>query len=129
MGKARSHAPTSGVYKGSGIIREHVRLAELALGKPLPKGAEVHHVDGNRANNDPSNLVICPSAAYHQLLHIRTEALAAIGNASWRKCVFCKQWDDPANMALWNKRRPSKQYNHRQCHTDYERRRLQNRLA
>jgi len=49
----------------------HVLVAEKALGKTLPKGAVVHHVDGNRKNNEPTNLVVCPNQAYHLLLHKR----------------------------------------------------------
>lgn len=76
----------------------HVEVAERALGHPLPKGAEVHHVDRNRHNNDPHNLVICPSTAYHRLLHIRADALDACGHADWRKCKYCKQYDAPENL-------------------------------
>lgn len=39
--------------------REHVVIAEQALGKQLPKGALVHHFDEDRANNENGNLVIC----------------------------------------------------------------------
>ena len=55
--------------------KESRRIAEKALGKPLPKGAEVHHVDGNSENDKPTNLVICPSHAYHMLLHARMRSL------------------------------------------------------
>ena len=75
--------------KGTGTIREdgyvilkkdgrqkyeHIWLAEQALGKPLPYGAEVHHVDGNPSNNNPANLVVCPDRQYHKLLHTRTKS-------------------------------------------------------
>jgi len=50
---------------------QHVLVAEKALGKSLPKGAVVHHVDEDKQNNDPRNLVICPNQAYHNLLHKR----------------------------------------------------------
>ena len=77
---------------------EHVLVAEKALGKPLPLGAIVHHVDGDGANNAHSNLVVCPDQGYHQLLHLRQRALAACGHADWVKCQFCKGWDDPGQM-------------------------------
>lgn len=56
---------------------EHIQVAEKALGKPLPKGAVVHHWDNNPLNNSPGNLLICPSQAYHMLIHKRMRQLAA----------------------------------------------------
>lgn len=50
---------------------EHIVVAERALGRRLPKGAIVHHVNLDTHDNRPSNLVICPSEAYHRLLHKR----------------------------------------------------------
>jgi len=52
------------------LVYEHRVLAEKALGKPLPKGAVVHHM-GTPDDNGPFKLVICPSQEYHMLLHRR----------------------------------------------------------
>lgn len=79
--------------------QDHVWVAERALGKPLPPESIVHHVDENPLNNEPSNLVICPSRAYHALIHTRMRALAESGHADWRKCWICKCYDAPGNMA------------------------------
>ena len=51
--------------------RQHVLVAERALGKDLPKGAVVHHVNEIKSDNRPENLVICPNESYHRLLHKR----------------------------------------------------------
>lgn len=37
---------------------EHRVVAEQMLGRPLKKGEIVHHKDGNKHNNDPSNLEV-----------------------------------------------------------------------
>lgn len=77
---------------------EHVLVAERALGKPLPPGAQVHHWDRDRRNNSPTNLVICPDQAYHRLIHRRMAAMDACGNPEWMLCVFCGEHDDPKNL-------------------------------
>lgn len=89
---------------------EHRVIAERVIGRPLPHGAEIHHIDENPGNNAPTNLVICPDAAYHKLLHQRQRAFDACGNYGWRKCQFCKRYDAPENM--WTSR---KKAHHREC--------------
>jgi hypothetical protein len=78
---------------------EHVVIAEAAIGRSLPPGSVVHHADGTKENRF-GNLVVCPSRAYHNLLHQRIDALNACGDPSWRKCVFCKQYDAPENLVF-----------------------------
>jgi len=55
---------------------EHISKAEKALGRPLPKGTIVHHMNRKPWDNDtPFNLVICPDQDYHLLLHRRMKEL------------------------------------------------------
>jgi hypothetical protein len=83
-----------------GWVYEHILIAEKALGKPLPQGAEVHHGNGDKTKN--CDLVICQDRGYHFLLEQRTRALKSCGHANWRKCKFCKDYDDPEKMVLYD---------------------------
>ena len=59
---------------------EHILLAEKALGKPLPKGAVVHHTGARDDNHGPFKLVVCPSNEYHSLIHKRMKELGYENN-------------------------------------------------
>lgn len=59
---------------------EHVVLAEKALGKPLPKGAVVHHTGERWDNHGYCKLVVCPSIEYHSLIHKRMKELGYENN-------------------------------------------------
>lgn len=98
--------------------QEHRIAAEKAIGKPLPKGAEVHHINENKADNRNENLVVCPSRAYHKLIHTRMAALDACGNASFRKCPFCKTYDDTSRMTH---SKHGRHFYHSICKTEYSR--------
>src|SRR5439155_2061847 len=79
-------------YRGNHKKREHVRIAETVLGKTLPSGAEVHHVNEDGLDNRHENLVICENRHYHRLLHVRQRIVDAGGDPNtdaW--CTHCGQ--------------------------------------
>lgn len=80
---------------------QHVRVAELALGKTLPKGAQVHHINGVKHDNRPENLIVCPTNAYHALIERRTKSYEACGHADWLRCRFCECYDNPSNFKIY----------------------------
>ena len=50
---------TEGVCgRKNALVLEHRLVMARKIGRPLAKDEFVHHIDGNRANNDPSNLVL-----------------------------------------------------------------------
>lgn len=68
----------------------HTVICEEVLGRQLPAGACVHHVDGNGHNNAHSNLVICQDGAYHVELHRRARIIQLGGNPNTdRYCSSC----------------------------------------
>lgn len=110
MKRKRKHPKATG--KGQYVF-EHLILAEKALGKHLPQNAVVFHLDENKSGLD--NLVICQNNGYAQVLRRRRRALQECGDASKRRCPFCKEYDDEINMYM----RPSGQCVHRECANKY----------
>ncbi|MBQ7431270.1 HNH endonuclease [Butyrivibrio sp.] len=52
-----------------GYVYEHVLIAEYKLQRPLKAQEVVHHLDGNKLNNSPENIVVLKNKADHALLH------------------------------------------------------------
>lgn len=113
------HESYKHVKAPDGWVAEHAYLAEQALGKPVPAGAELHHINGTRRDNSRGNLVLCQDRKYHRLLHQRKAALKASGHAHWRKCRFCKEYDDPKYLYISGENGHT--VNHRECFNEYER--------
>ena len=104
----------------NGAVKARARwVVEDVLGKSLPQGAEVHHVDGNPSNDAPTNLVVCPDKGYHRLLHLRTKAYIATGDPTKRMCKFCRQYDEPTNLSKLRSTREV--YGHKNCNNESQR--------
>ncbi len=74
-GYRKIYVPDHPRASSNGYVPEHILIAEIALGKPLPNGAVVHHANGKKADNSRGNHVICQDEKYHRFLHIRMKAL------------------------------------------------------
>lgn len=114
---------------GNNRIFEHILVAEEMLGAYLPDGAVVHHRDENRQNNEPDNLQICrdENENEHKQIHIRLRVLKACGHADWLKCPYCREYDAPENLYIYDKK-PSIHY-HRACSTEANRKYLARKAA
>lgn len=105
LGKYKSTMRTK--VHGRKTLKLHRLIVEGLTGIRLNSDYEVHHVDGNRANNTPSNLVLCPNKTYHQLLHRRQEVQDAGYNPNTHhKCTDCEKFKLFSEFSL-NKTRAS----------------------
>lgn len=65
----RGSGACNGYVKVNGI-HEHRRIAEKKIGRPLEPDEIVHHMDGNKRNNKPENLIVMTQSE-HIREHLR----------------------------------------------------------
>lgn len=85
---------------GAGRVRlEHIVIAERAIGRRLPAGAVVHHVDEDTARNIGANLCILQSDHEHKQLHARKRVFESGGDP--HKDRWCSGCLKPRAMELF----------------------------
>ena len=112
--KGRRFCPDGkGYYYNSSIRKRlHQCIWEDANG-PVPKGYQIHHIDGNKDNNDLSNLT-CISAKEHRKLHFdqmseeqqnrvrrNMEENARPAAIEWHKSDAGKDWHSIHSRQQW----------------------------
>ncbi len=54
-----------------GYVAEHRLVMEVTIGRFLLPVESVHHIDGNKENNSPENLMLMASESEHRKLHAK----------------------------------------------------------
>ena len=93
----RVYAPSHPHIGKSKYTLAHRLEAEKDLGRYLKPKEQVHH---HYLANGNVLLIVCKNQRAHTFLHICEEAFRYCGNLCWRKCKFCKQYDDTKNLSV-----------------------------
>ena len=98
-GYAMLLAPSHPSARSRRYVYEHVIVAERAVGRFLPSGAVVHHVNGVKDDNRTSNLAVLQNHSEHMTLHTRLKVLRA-GGDPWTQlvCIQCRKPKDKAEF-------------------------------
>lgn len=82
-------------------VYEHTLVAEELLDRPLKPGEVVHHLDNNRSNNSPENLLVL-SGPMHGKLHSWINKNLITPKLEYQEridkgCIRCKICEKPIN--------------------------------
>ena len=67
------YLPTHPKASSNGCVYEHVLVAEQKLGRYLKDDETVHHIDRNKKNNNPENLMVFATNSDHAAFHAGCE--------------------------------------------------------
>lgn len=83
---------------------EHILVAEKKLGRKIGKKEIVHHIDEDKSNNDPDNLMVLRTSGDHTRIHskIPSEAIQTSDGSfvvikKQRICPTCQRPFEPSN--------------------------------
>ena len=99
----------------AGCVQEHRLEIEKDIGRYLLPTEQVHH---HYFSKGGYILAICKNTQEHMEMHTKEEAFRYSGYYDWRKCTYCKQYDDIKNLSI-----NGASIYHKSCATKYQRNR------
>ena len=63
------YQPSHPHARANGYVYEHILVAERKIGRQLTGTEVVHHIDRNKLNNSPENLMVFPNQSEHDRFH------------------------------------------------------------
>ncbi len=97
-GYSRILQPSHPRADSKGYVLEQILVLEKSFRRAILSTEVIHHIDGNRSNNDLGNLMCFKTKAMHNAYHRRIRALEACGNYEWIKCHKCRKYDHPKHL-------------------------------
>lgn len=111
-GYRRVYVPDHPNAPKSNEMYEHILVMEQELDRFLADGEQVHHIDEDKSNNDPENLMLFSDESSHKQFHSKLEAFKACGNEDFVRCGICKEYFDPRFEEHYNY---GKGFEHKSC--------------
>lgn len=96
----------SGYYLNSTIHERMHRYVWKYYNGPIPKGYVIHHKDGDKSNNDISNLMLLPAGTHtrhHGSLYAKTHYDRMIQNLEENARPAANEWHRSAEGRTWHK--------------------------
>lgn len=98
--------------RGNGYVFEHIVVIENKLGRKLRKNEQVHHIDGDKTNNDPRNLMALKAGQHSSVTGDERRAANVIPCNHCGRPVYKKPFEQRKNknsycsrrcLGLWSK--------------------------
>ena len=119
----------------NGYVLKHIVVMETVLKRYVQLPEVVHHIDGNKNNNNIDNLMLFPNNAahikYHKQIRMETNKRRSKKDSDKTKlvkCAYCKVYDNPSNMYIYNYKDDTnrKVTFHRECRNQHLKNKRQN---
>lgn len=91
LGYEYVHLPSHPWANKAGKVYRHIYVACMRLGRYLKEDEHVHHIDFNKLNNRPENLLVCTNTAHAQIHFFYGANWKVLDHPNWITvtCAHC----------------------------------------